>query len=142
MVVMFMLHHMEKNRTKLSTVYDESFNDDKKKVREIFIREKIVGEYLVLKSIENDKEKIAKNKLSNILIVDNFYEKFSVNYVVKYEGIIMIDNLDLFNNQKNVFWKYHLGHCFILVCNDDENILMASNFLNILENFAKEDMVL
>jgi hypothetical protein len=53
----------------------------------------------------------------------------------------MIDNPELFNNQKNIFWKYYLGHCFILVCNDDENILMASNFLTILETFAKEDLV-
>jgi hypothetical protein len=63
MVVMFMLYHMKKTRIKLSIVYDESFNDDKKKVREIFIRERILEEYLSLKSIENDKEKISKNKL-------------------------------------------------------------------------------
>ena len=60
----------------------------------------------------------------------------------------MIDNLDLFFQQNNIFWKYYLGyifvitrHCFILVCTEDENILMASNFLNILENFAKEELV-
>jgi hypothetical protein len=78
MVVMFMLYHMEKekNRIKLSIVYDERFNDDKKNVREIFIREKILQEYLFLKSIENDKEKISKNKLSNALVADNFYEKY------------------------------------------------------------------
>ncbi len=53
----------------------------------------------------------------------------------------MIENSELFNSQKNIFWKYCLGHCFILVCNDDENILMASNFLSILETFAKEDKI-
>lgn len=73
---MFMLYHMEKNRIKLSIVYDEIFNDDKKKVREIFIREKILEEYLFLKSIENDKEKISKNKLSSLLVCENFSEKY------------------------------------------------------------------
>jgi len=53
----------------------------------------------------------------------------------------MIDNQKLFLDQKNIFWKYYLGHCFILVCYEDENILMASNFLNILETFAKEELV-
>ena len=76
MVVFFMLYHMEKNKIKLSIVYDEKYNDDKKKVREIFIREKIMEEYLFLKSVENDKEKISRNKLSNTLICDNFYEKY------------------------------------------------------------------
>jgi hypothetical protein len=71
-----MLYHMEKNRMKLSIVYDEIFNDDKKKVREIFIREKILEEYLFLKSIENDKEKISRNKLSNTLVNETFYERF------------------------------------------------------------------
>lgn len=54
----------------------------------------------------------------------------------------MIDNPKLFLDQKNIFWKYYLGHCFILVCSEDENILMASNFLTILETFAKEDLVI
>ncbi len=76
MVVFFMLYHMEKSRIKLSIVYEEKFNDDKKKVREIYIRDKIIQEYLFLKSIENDKEKIAKNKYSNCLICDNFSEKY------------------------------------------------------------------
>jgi hypothetical protein len=67
---------MEKSRIKLSIVYEEKFNDDKKKVREIYIRDKIIQEYLFLKSIENDKEKIAKNKYSNCLICDNFSEKY------------------------------------------------------------------
>lgn len=71
-----MLYHMDKNKIKLSIVYDEKFNDDKKKVREIFIREKIMEEYLFLKSVENDKEKISRNRLSNILISDNFYERY------------------------------------------------------------------
>lgn len=53
----------------------------------------------------------------------------------------MIDNPKLFFDQKNIFWKYYLGHFFILVCSEDENILMASNFLTILETFAKEDLV-
>ena len=76
MVVMFMLYHLKKTRIKLSIIYEEKFNDDKKKVREIFIREKILEEYLTLKSIENDKEKISKNKLSSSLVVENFHEKF------------------------------------------------------------------
>jgi hypothetical protein len=76
MVVMFMLYHMKKNTVKLSIVYEESFNDDKKKVREIYIREKLLEEYLSLKSIENDKDKISKVKFSNNLIVENFYEKY------------------------------------------------------------------
>jgi hypothetical protein len=109
MVVMFMLYHIKKTRIKLSIVYDESFNDDKKKVREIFIRERILEEYLSLKSIENDKEKIAKNKLNNTLVMDNFYEKYSIIEQVKYEGIIMIDNPDLFGSQKNIFWKFYMG---------------------------------
>jgi hypothetical protein len=67
---------MDKNRIKLSIVYNDIFNDEKKKVREIFIREKIMEEYLFLKSVENDKEKISKNKLSNFLINDIFYEKY------------------------------------------------------------------
>lgn len=53
----------------------------------------------------------------------------------------MIDNPKLFLDQKNIFWKYYLGHCFILVCSEDENILMASNFLTILETFAKQELV-
>jgi hypothetical protein len=76
MVVLFMLYHLAKSRIKLSIVYDEKFNDDKKKVREIYIRDKIIQEYLSLKSIENDKEKISKNKYPTDLICDNFHEKF------------------------------------------------------------------
>ncbi len=52
----------------------------------------------------------------------------------------MIENSELFNSQKNIFWKYFLGHCFILVCNQDENSMMALNFLTILENIAKEEV--
>ena len=81
MVVLFMLYQMDKNKIKLSIVYDEKFNDDKKKVREIFIREKIMEEYLFLKSIENDKDKISRNKLSTNLIFDNFYEKYLYNFL-------------------------------------------------------------
>lgn len=76
MVVMFMLYHMEKNSIKFSIVYEEILNDDKKKVREIFIRDKILQEYLSLKSIENDKEKISRNKLPVSLVTESFYEKF------------------------------------------------------------------
>ena len=76
MVILFMLYHMEKSRIKLSIVYEEKYNDDKKKVREIYIRDKIIQEYLFLKSIENDKEKIARNKHSNCLICENFSEKY------------------------------------------------------------------
>jgi hypothetical protein len=84
MVVMFMLYHMDKNRIKLSIVYNDIFNDEKKKVREIFIREKIMEEYLFLKSVENDKEKISKNKLSNFLINDIFYEKYRYLIIINY----------------------------------------------------------
>ncbi len=73
---MFMLYHMEKSNIKLSIVYEEKFNDDKKKVREIYIRDKILQEHLYLKSIENDKAKIARNKFSNSLVCDNFSEKY------------------------------------------------------------------
>jgi hypothetical protein len=76
MVVMFMLYHMDKNRLKLSIVYEEILNDDKKKVREIYVREKILEEYLFLKSIDNDKEKISRNKLSTAFVLENFYEKY------------------------------------------------------------------
>jgi len=76
MVVMFMLYEMDKNRIKLSIVYEEILNDSKKKVREIFIREKILEEYLFLKSIDNDKEKISRNKLSNVIVLENFYENY------------------------------------------------------------------
>lgn len=109
MVVLFMLYHLNKNRIKISTTYEEFFNDDQKKVREIYIREKIHEEYLFLKSIDNDKEKIAKHKFSSNLVCENFYEKYTLNPNVKYEGIIMIDNPELFAGQKNVFWKYYLG---------------------------------
>jgi len=82
MVFMFMLYHMEKeNRIKLSIVYEEKFNDDKKNVREIYIREKILEEYLFLKSIENDKEKISKNKLSSILVSETFNEKYKYSII-------------------------------------------------------------
>jgi len=33
----------------------------------------------------------------------------SLNYPVKYEGIIPIDNVDLFFLPKVIYWKYHLG---------------------------------
>lgn len=73
---------MEKeNRIKLSIVYEEKFNDDKKNVREIYIREKILEEYLFLKSIENDKEKISKNKLSSILVSETFNEKYKYSII-------------------------------------------------------------
>jgi len=109
---------MDKSRIKISLVYDEKYNDDQKKVRENYIIKKITDEYLFLNSIEKDKSQI------------------------KYEGITMIENTEIFYNQINVVWKYYLGHCFVLVCRDDENILMASNFLTILENFAKEELLI
>ncbi len=142
MVVMFMLYQMDKSRIKISLVYDEKYNDDQKKVRENYIIKKITDEYLFLNSIEKDKEKIARNKLSNLILTENFYEKFTMNSQIKYEGITMIENTEIFYNQINVVWKYYLGHCFVLVCRDDENILMASNFLTILENFAKEELLI
>jgi len=37
---------------------------------------------------------------------------------------------------------HFVRHCFILVCNEDENILLASNFLTIVETFAKEEIVI
>jgi len=78
MVVMFMLYNIKKTQIKLSLVYDKSLNDDKKNVREIFIRERILEEYLFLKSIENDKDKILKMKFPNSLITENFYEKYTL----------------------------------------------------------------
>ena len=63
-------------RLLVNFVYEEILNDSKKKVREIFIREKILEEYLFLKSIDNDKEKISRNKLSNVIVLENFYENY------------------------------------------------------------------
>ena len=138
-----MLYHMEqkKNKVKLSIVYDSKFNDEQKNVREVYIREKILQEYLFLKNIENDKKQIMKNKHINSIVNDCFFENLTMNYNSNYEGIIIIDNDELFLSQKNVFWKYFDGHCFVLMCSPDENSLMASNFLNILQNFAKPDLL-
>lgn len=143
MVQLFMLYHMEqkKNKVKLSIVYDSKYNDDKKSVREVYIREKILQEYLYLKNIENDKDQILKNKRICSIVTDSFFEKLSMNYKFNYEGITVIDNEELFYSQKNVFWKYYDGHCFVLMCSTDENCLMASNFLNILQIFAKPDIL-
>ncbi len=131
----------KKNKVKLSIVYDSKYNDDKKSVREVYIREKILQEYLFLKNIENDKEQILKNKKLSSLVTDSFFENLTMNYNHNYEGIILIDNEELFFEQKNVFWKYFDGHCFVLMCSTDENCLMASNLLNILKFFAKSDLL-
>jgi len=81
MVVIFMLYHMEKekNKIKISLVYDEIFNDEKKKVRELYIREKIIQDFLFLQSMETDKEKISANEKEKFINVVNsdFFEKFT-----------------------------------------------------------------
>lgn len=108
-----MLYHHDKNRIKICNIYEEKFNDNKKKVREVYVRDKIIEEYLFLKSIDKDKEKIANNKRLNKLVNENFFEKYQIIQTLKYEGVIMIDNQDLFFDQKNVFWRFHLGYIFI-----------------------------
>lgn len=76
-----MLYHMEKekNKIKISLVYDEIFNDEKKKVRELYIREKIIQDFLFLQSMETDKEKISANEKEKFINVVNsdFFEKFT-----------------------------------------------------------------
>jgi hypothetical protein len=109
MVVLFMLYHYDKNKIKIFNIYEEKFNDDRKKVREVYIRDKIIEEYLFLKSIDKDKEKIAANKKLGKLVNESFFEKYQVKQNVKYEGVIMIDNQDLFFGQKNVFWRFYEG---------------------------------
>lgn len=109
MVILFMLYQVDKNKVKLYNIYEEYFNDDKKKVREIYIREKVMEEYLFLKTVEIDQEKIEKNRLPFNVAIENFQTNFVFDNQVKYEGIIMIENFELFGEQKNIFWKFFLG---------------------------------
>jgi hypothetical protein len=71
---MFILYEKEKNKIKLSNVYDEDFNDDKQVVRENYVRDKILAEYLFLKNLENDKDKVQSNKISGFIVKDYFTE--------------------------------------------------------------------
>ncbi len=143
MVVMFLLYHIEqkKKTTKISLIYDTSFNDSKRQQREVFIMDMILKEYLYLKNIENDKKQIIENKNIVCLVNDSFYEKISMNYLQSYEGIIPIYENELFYSSKNIFWKFKEGYCFVLICELFENNLMASNFLNILLNIISVDLL-
>lgn len=141
MVVILLIIQIEKSKIILSQVYTEELNDDKTKIREIYIRDKIIEEYLFLKSIENDQMKVAMNQLPSDLVIEHFNEKYHIDNAIKYEGILIIDKLELFNSQKNIFWKYHLGYCIVLVCDDFENIQMASNFISILQLFLTKEAV-
>jgi hypothetical protein len=131
----------KKNKIILSKIYNSKFNDDKKNVREVYIRDKILQEYLFLKNIENDKEQIGQNKLMSLIVNDQFYEKMSINYSSKYEGVLIVEFDELFFEQKNIFWKFYDGYCFVLVCSIEENNLMASNLLNIIQIFSKPELL-
>lgn len=140
MVLMFMLFHIEKSRILFSNVYDIKYNDDNKEIRELYLKEKIIEEYLFLRSIENDQSKIKNNteSLGNIL-VGHFNEKFHYDKEkIKYEGIIVIQNKHLFDENKIAFWKYYNGYCLTLVCKKEENIKMAQNFIDILIMIVNE----
>ena len=60
---------------------------------------------------------------------------------IKYEGVIIVNKENIFKEEQNVLWKYHLGHCFVLVCNKHENLQMALNFISILQLFLHKDNI-
>ena len=65
----------------------------------------------------------------------------SIKLIDQFEGVLLIENEELFQSSKNLFWKYYEGHCFVLICNRDENQLMANNFLNILLSILKQEII-
>ena len=97
--------------------------------------------FFFLNNIEQDKKDIIQNKKMISIVSEGFFEKLEMNYSNNYEGIIIIENEELFFEQKNVFWKCFDDHCFALMCSTDENCLMASNFLNILQEFSKPELL-
>ncbi len=142
MVLMFMLYNeSKKNQIKLSFIYESKYNDEKKFVRESYIRDKITQEYLFLCNIDYNKDLIKKNKNISSILNEIYIDKVITNNENKYEGIILIENNILFSEQQNVFWKFYEGHIFVLVCSVLDNILMASNFLSVLITFAKPDLL-
>ena len=74
-----MLFQIEKSKIVYSNIYDEKYNDSNRKVREVYLRERIMEEYLYLKSIENDQKKIINNQLTSALVVDHFNEKYHID---------------------------------------------------------------
>ena len=144
MVLMLMLFQIEKSKIVYSNIYDEKYNDSNRKVREVYLRERIMEEYLYLKSIENDQKKIINNQLTSALVVDHFNEKYHIDLNskendFKYEGIIIVSKPEIFSEEKIVYWKHHLGHCLLLLCDENENMQMAMNFMTIIEMFLTKD---
>lgn len=149
-----MIFQIEKSKIVYSNIYDEQYRDSFNKVREIYLREKIMEEYLFLKREESDKKKIAHNIIPQGLFAKNYFIENNNNnsnkdiYVTdkdkfdtKYEGVIIVNKENIFKEEQNVLWKYHLGHCFVLVCNKHENLQMALNFISILQLFLHKDNI-
>ena len=129
-----------------TNIYDEHYNDTNKKIREVYLRERIMEEYLYLKSIENDQKKIINNQISPLLVVEHFNENYHIDTnskenEMKYEGVIIVSKPELFPEEKVVYWKHHLGYCLLMLCDESENMQMASNFMTILEMFITKENI-
>ena len=79
MVLLFMIFQIEKSKIVFTNIYDEHYNDTNKKIREVYLRERIMEEYLYLKSIENDQKKIINNQISPLLVVEHFNENYHID---------------------------------------------------------------
>ena len=146
MVLMFMIFQIEKSKIVFTNIYDEHYNDTNKKIREVYLRERIMEEYLYLKSIENDQKKIINNQISPLLVVEHFNENYHIDTnskenEMKYEGVIIVSKPELFPEEKVVYWKHHLGYCLLMLCDESENMQMASNFMTILEMFITKENI-
>ncbi|KYQ92360.1 hypothetical protein DLAC_06324 [Tieghemostelium lacteum] len=54
------------------------------------------------------------------------------------ETQILQDPSYYFQTSKYVIWKKLLGVCFTIICEEDENRLLVSNFLNMFSNIASD----
>ena len=141
MVVILLVYQEEDNSNILSCIYDKNLSDDFVLKREKQIKSKIHSEYLRLKSMALDRQKIENNPLSPKIVIDSFTDNYTLNKDIFYEGIILLDDPTLFPEEMIGFWKFLYGCIFVLVFNKEENVMMASSTLDLFENMLSEEVV-
>ena len=93
--------------------------------------------------MENDYQYINNNNIPTKLLSEHLLEKdltqnslnVSDNNKIEYKGITIINKENLFSDGNIAYWKYYLGYCFVLLCEEQENLQLAMNFLYIIELF-------
>lgn len=141
MVIQFLLFNIDNeternnlNINPISIIFNPNYNDHKRQQREVFVKELILKEYLFNRNIEKDKKLIFNNKNIQMFINDINIEKSNSQNIFNFQGLIPITNIDLYEYDVNIIWKYYEGFCISLTLDPNENYLVANSFIYLLIN--------